>query len=1341
MAQMKAMIREKVPPSSVFEYSPQYREAKLCNLESFAVKFEADVWQAIEKAHPTNAGMKSPLQLERSYHEEFIEMRGHNFVGRRSVLTQMEDYCRDDESTTPLAVVGAPGAGKSALLAHFVRWFSASYRDTYIVVHFIGGSPTSTDVVSMLRHLCGEISAYYALHVPIPSDYTELESTLRHLLERAAGEHDRLLLVIDALNQLDDGRRLTWLPKILPRTVKVVVSCLPGICLDVLRSRRVPEIPVPALTANDQAEIANQILADFSKKLDHVQMRLLLAKKESNSPLYLVTACEELRVFGDFGRVNEKISKFADTVPELLDQVLARLEHEAGDNGGGAVRRALSLLRCSRHGLFIADIIQCLGVTPAAWSYVFLSLKTLLRAVGAKNEGRVDFFHQQLAKAVTRRYLSSEADRKATHTLLADHFLRQSATAAVEDGGKPAWSAAFPAAVSELPYHLAQACRWDDFCRVLCDLGFIQTKCELHMAAKLLEDYALAPPGHVTADLKAFKEFVMTNLSALQAHPHTTAQQAAALPANSSPVRVAGAAALSASGSGVPYVTWDNRRVLGQSRYRGNMAAASEVAHIDFAPDSSQLAAAYRDGSVKLWDTSTCAELATLSVGNGHATWCRYATGRHLLATYESGVSLVWDVKTSNVAHTLLSEKEEPALCCAVFAYSSGVVVAVGYEDGLVSIFHVDSLGAGQDKVRPSTTFQAHDTVVKCVAYSSSGSLLATVSNDKVAKLWSCDQGNVLDTESCFQTLRHHVRSLSACVFLSGSDDLITAAMDRFAVHWSVSGSPDILFEGHTQNVSACAVSPDDKYVVTGSFDKSVKLWETATGTNIATLEGHSHFITAVAFSPDSRFIATGSLDMSTRLYDVCDALSGQQEGRSNEHGAMVKAVQYCRASGLVATGSWDRTAKLFATDGREVASFASHPKRVNAVALTPEVLVTASSDNTLKVWDLKLKEDVLTLTGHTQPVFACCLSHNGLYLASGSVDTTARIWLLETGEEVGVLSGHKDWIATLDFSPSDRLLCTGSKDTLVKVWNSQTGEEVTTLVGNTNGLLAVKFSPDESLIASGGEDCVLRVWGAGGSFPLVRQFKGHTHEITAVCFFANNSNLVATSSSDKTVRVWDIYAGGEVVVFYTALSLLSMEPLNVPAYDPGQWRVPVVAGDSAGNLHWLTIHNLKHTPVLQFSRLLLVVGKIIACKRIPHADKLYVEEVDVGEERLQIVSGLVQHVPLDQMLNRLVVVTRNIREVTLQGTRSMGKLVGIEAADGSVELLCPPTSARPGTRVGLRGCLMAPPEQQLPLADVCAIYEEMAVDLCGTVQFAGVSLVCAGELVRVGKLVGGRGC
>lgn len=594
--------------------------------------------------------------------------------------------------------------------------------------------------------------------------------------------------------------------------------------------------------------------------------------------------------------------------------------------------------------------------------------------------------------------------------------------------------------------------------------------------------------------------------------------------------------------------------------------------------------------------------------------------------------------------------------------------------------------------------------------------------------------------------LKRHTKAVQACVF--HEKFVFTVSTDRTIAKWGVDGSFIQELTGHVQRVSSCACCTAG-YLLTGSFDKTAKIWNITTGAEMVTVEGHSHFINCVAISPDSKYMLTGSADMAMRLYSVSETLAATSRSSTSEHSAMVISVCYSPKAHILASGSWDRLAKLFNDSREEMAVFSGHPKRVNAVALNPDgtLLISSSSDNTSKIWEIKTKQEIITLKGHTQPVFSCAISHDGRYAVTGSVDGSARIWLLANGQQVGILEGHKGWISSIDMSPGSTLIATASKDTTVKVWNSQSGETLSTLQGHTAGLLGCRFSPDGRMIVSCGEDHTVRVWDVA-SFSHLRTLLGHTHEVSSVCFFADNPCLVASAAADKTIRIWDIFAGKELLAFYLPTALSSMNTMCTKPfkeYLTGE-PLPAVTGDCVGNLHWVAIKNLKNIPILQFSEVELRIGKIVSIRRVPNSDKLYVEDVDMGPSlpRRQIVSAIVEYIPIEELRNRLVVVTCNIKPISVKGVTSSGKLTGIEILqDGKdvFELLDVPAAAALGERLLLPGCIMAPPAALVPYESVEEVYHGMYADsMCG-VQFHGIPLICNAGKVTIRTLTGGRGC
>jgi WD40 repeat protein/serine/threonine protein kinase len=283
-------------------------------------------------------------------------------------------------------------------------------------------------------------------------------------------------------------------------------------------------------------------------------------------------------------------------------------------------------------------------------------------------------------------------------------------------------------------------------------------------------------------------------------------------------------------------------------------------------------------------------------------------------------------------------------------------------------------------------------------------------------------------------------------------------------------------FAQHSDAVGAVAFSPDGLMLASGSKDKTIQIWDLATGKSIRTFEGDSSTIWSVAFDSNGTRLATGTGFWRVMLWDMKTG----QSIRSLDHAASVWSVAISHDGQLIASGSGDKTTKIWdAENGRLIHNLPDHTDFVYSVAFSPDdkTLVSASKDNKITIVDVATGRLLKTVDGHADQVRSVAISPDGQTLVSGSYDESIKIWNLETGELIRSLKGHSDDIVSVAISPDGKFIASGSKDKTIKIWDLATGELLNTLTGHLDQVYVVTFSPDGKTIASGSKDNSIRLW------------------------------------------------------------------------------------------------------------------------------------------------------------------------------------------------------------------------------------------------------------------------
>ena len=500
----KSIISARLKP---FIYSASWdnNSKRMIGLKKFGDRVYKELKQSIDHEFGEQPTEKPNEFLEaRKAIETFIEERCEYFVlgSRESVLKKLLAHSNTKGGNSYLCITGSTGSGKSALLAHFYKVFS-SFTDSSalesspfsVIGHFVGISQDSTNIHQTLRRLCYELKRCCSeITAEVPDHPEKLRITFLSFLRQAC-VNLRIVIIIDAVDQFDivpHSIGLHWLPDEMPDNARIILSSLKGKALEELRSRNPKplEIHLEPLTQDDSEKIIENFSKRYHKKLTTDQRSALKSKIEARTPLYLLSALEELRTFGTYAEINHRIAEIPSTADELFEWILERLTNDndfrnklGNQIGGELVPLFGSFLGVSRHGLSQRELIDL--IDPGDEMGNVASLLKLLRPYLMHRGELIDFYHRQFRSAALRTCLKTESQRQDAHLLISQYFQSRQ--------NEP-----YERALSELPYHLAAGGLDKNLMQLTSDVDYLEKFVNHYGAGYLLEclKQALAVINH-----------------------------------------------------------------------------------------------------------------------------------------------------------------------------------------------------------------------------------------------------------------------------------------------------------------------------------------------------------------------------------------------------------------------------------------------------------------------------------------------------------------------------------------------------------------------------------------------------------------------------------------------------------------------------------------------------------------------------------------------------------------------------------------------------------------------------------------------------------------------------
>jgi len=329
---------------------------------------------------------------------------------------------------------------------------------------------------------------------------------------------------------------------------------------------------------------------------------------------------------------------------------------------------------------------------------------------------------------------------------------------------------------------------------------------------------------------------------------------------------------------------------------------------------------------------------------------------------------------------------------------------------------------------------------------------------------------------------------------------------------------------GHSKAVNS--VTASSTFILSGSEDKTIKVWDIATGECKATLAGHHvDWVTSIAIAND--LVISGSDDTSVRLWSIA---TGDCVARFEGHTHWVTSV--ATGGKLCVSGSADTTVRVFDLEAKEhLQTLKGHTDMVTSVAMSADGALCASGsrDNTVRIWDLATG-GCQVLEGHSDRVEGVAISGSGKVCVSASADKTFRVWDVET-KQLLFTQEEESMLKCICISPCGTVCATGSRDTNIRLWDLTAKEARKrckgVLEGNRSAVYSVAISSDLSYCVSGSEDKTVRIWDLSDAQALAASTRGdgHCDLITSVSMSQDGTACVS-GSADGSARHWELATG-----------------------------------------------------------------------------------------------------------------------------------------------------------------------------------------------------------------------
>ena len=579
-------------------------------------------------------------------------------------------------------------------------------------------------------------------------------------------------------------------------------------------------------------------------------------------------------------------------------------------------------------------------------------------------------------------------------------------------------------------------------------------------------------------------------------------------------------------------------------------------------PDGTKIASGSEDSTVRLWDAKTGGKILIISFSNGCVPKCLVFTADSSKILYGklNGDVVIWNIETDEEQLKLIGHKD--SISCMTVSSDGSIIVTGSDDDETIIIWNnegkllqtiedspimlsitnpPDYIISGGGRTVSIWPINNISDVAKLQHNSEISSLCVTPDSQKVVvstsdtiHIWDLiTKKLILVIEPLRGTNDKSESLINSIVVSSDNSSIISGSVDKTIRVWDIlTGRERIKLDGHTGAVTCVASSPDGSRIVSGSEDSTVIVWYASTGKEPPTAIGHTSTINSITFSNNGKFIISGSNDETVRVHLIS---TGDEKLRLFGHTGAVRSVATTVSDQQILSGGDDSFVRVWDSDSGQIIFIledASGP--ITGLKATPDGTKIISGSKAVTVWDLTTGVQLTRISEGVSNDVAITCDPTSQKIITGGWDETIRVWDIHSGEQLTKFDEDQDnsrVIFSVAVSPDGTTIVSACgenpiylgasvKQDYVRVWNVQTGS-MKKLKGHTSDVNCVIYTTeDKPNIITGSDDRSIRVWN-----PItcneIEKYRGHAQRVTCLAVSPDN-NIIVSGSSDKTIRLWD---------------------------------------------------------------------------------------------------------------------------------------------------------------------------------------------------------------------------